>query len=191
MTYNYILCGVGGQGTVLASKIIAYSAMKKGKNVRTSETIGMAQRGGSVVSYVRTGDEIHSPQLPLRGADVMIGFEPGEAVKNFCSLKSDGIIIVNKNGIIPVTASLDGEYNPDDMLKYLNEMSGNVTIIDGDEICEKVASHNVLNIVLLAAAAKTGKIELTMDDLKDAVKNLIPEKFHEINFKAIEAVENL
>ena len=81
MSMNCLLCGVGGQGTVLASRLIAYAAMQKGLEVRTAETIGMAQRGGCVVSHVRTGDEIFSSLIPLGSADVIIAFEPAEAVR--------------------------------------------------------------------------------------------------------------
>ena len=95
---SYLLCGVGGQGTVLASKLIAYCGMKAGKKVRTSETIGMAQRGGCVVSHVRVGDEIFSPIIPEKQADMIIAFEPAEAVRCLPYLKDGGTVIVNKSG---------------------------------------------------------------------------------------------
>lgn len=79
---NCILAGVGGQGTVLASKLIAQAGLSSGQMVRTAETIGMAQRGGCVVSHVRTGKRVHSPLVPIGQADIIIGFEPGEAVRN-------------------------------------------------------------------------------------------------------------
>jgi indolepyruvate ferredoxin oxidoreductase beta subunit len=92
---NCILAGVGGQGTVLASKLIAQAAMDKGQNVRTAETIGMAQRGGCVVSHVRVGDEIFSPLIPKHTADIIIGFEPAEAVRCLSYLKKDGTVVVS------------------------------------------------------------------------------------------------
>ena len=96
-----LLCGVGGQGTVLASRIIAAAAMAKGLRAKTAETIGMAQRGGSVVSHVRIGEAIASPTIPLGTADVMIGFEPGEAAANIKYLKEDGILIVSSKQVKP------------------------------------------------------------------------------------------
>ena len=99
MNKNCLLCGVGGQGVVLASKLIAYAAMEKGMFVRTSETIGMAQRGGSVVSHVRVGEEIHSPMIPKGSADVLLAFEPAEAVRNLSYLKKGGIVIVNQKAL--------------------------------------------------------------------------------------------
>ena len=92
MNKNCLLCGVGGQGVVLASRLIAYAAMEKGNFVRTAETIGMAQRGGSVVSHVRIGEEIYSPQVPVGSADVILAFEPGEAVRCLPYLKKDGLV---------------------------------------------------------------------------------------------------
>ena len=90
MNKNCLLCGVGGQGVVLASKLIAFAAMRQGKSVRTAETIGMAQRGGSVVSHVRIGEEIYSPQIPLKSADLILAFEPAEAVRSLPYLKAGG-----------------------------------------------------------------------------------------------------
>lgn len=94
-TKNILLCGVGGQGTVLASKLIAYAAMKQGLAVRTSETIGMAQRGGCVVSHVRIGRMIDSPLVPRGSADLLLGFEPGETVRCLPYLRQGGTVIVS------------------------------------------------------------------------------------------------
>ena len=103
MNKNCLLCGVGGQGVVLASKLIAYAAMDKGMDVRTSETIGMAQRGGSVVSHVRMGTKIHSPMIPKGCADVIMAFEPAEAVRCLPYLKEGGVAVVNQKAVQPLT----------------------------------------------------------------------------------------
>ena len=103
---SILVCGVGGQGTLLASKLIAQAAMAKGWQARSAETIGMAQRGGSVVSHVRIGDEIFSPMIPLDGADVILGFEPGEAMRALPYLKQGGTVVVSPKAVQPVTASL-------------------------------------------------------------------------------------
>ena len=107
MGKNCLLCGVGGQGVVLASKLIAYAAMEKGLNVRTSETIGMSQRGGSVVTHVRMGETVYSPMIPKGSADVIMAFEPAEAVRNLSYLKEDGVMVVDKKAVKPVTATLN------------------------------------------------------------------------------------
>ena len=120
MVNSCLLCGVGGQGTVLASKLIAFAAMEKGKRIRTAETIGMAQRGGCVVSHVRTGDEIFSPMIPLKGADILIAFEPAEAVRCLPYLKDGGTVVVNQKAVRPVTASLaDSGYDGKEMIAHL------------------------------------------------------------------------
>lgn len=189
MITSCVLCGVGGQGTVLASKLIAFAAMEKGNDVRTSETIGMAQRGGCVVSHVRTGENISSPTIPKGKADVLIAFEPAEAVRCFSYIKDDGVVIVNKKAVKPVTASLSGSgYDGTECLDFLKNNVRNLVVVDGDEVCKECGSSKVLNIALLAAAANTGKLDLSVDELKSAIKNRVPEKFHEINFKAIDIV---
>ena len=122
MNKNCLLCGVGGQGVVLASKLIAYTAMLKGMQARTSETIGMSQRGGAVVSHVRIGEEIFSPMVPKKSADVILAFEPAEAVRNLSYLKKDGVVVVNKKAVKPVTATLtQNSYDGSEMLDYLKK----------------------------------------------------------------------
>lgn len=187
MTNNCLLCGVGGQGTVLASKLLAYAAMEKGQNARTAETIGMAQRGGCVVSHVRVGDEIHSPLIPKGQADVILAFEPAEAVRCLPYLKADGAVVVNKKAVKPVTASLtDSDYDGSEMIEFLQKKVKNLILIDGDSACEQLGSAKVLNIVLLAAAAKSGKLSMNTEELKTAIKNRVPEKFHALNLKAVD-----
>ena len=186
---NCLLCGVGGQGTVLASKLIAFAAMQRGENVRTAETIGMAQRGGCVVSHVRTGKEIYSPLISKGEADIVIAFEPAEAVRCLPYLKEGGTIIVNRKAVMPVTASLKGGYEGEQMLFYLQKNVPQLTVLDGDEICRQCGSPKVLNIALLAAAAKSGALSMDLPALKDAVVKMVNPKFHSLNLKAIELIE--
>lgn len=188
MELNCLLCGVGGQGTVLASKLIAFAAMEKGQKVRTAETIGMAQRGGCVVSHVRVGETVVSPLIPKKSAHVLIAFEPGEAVRSLDYLKEGGSVIVNTKAVKPVTATLTGaDYDGSDMLAYLKTKATNVTMIDGEEICRLCASPKVLNIALLAAASASGSLGITIEELKNAIAKRLPEKFHELNLKAVES----
>lgn len=187
MNKNIILCGVGGQGTVLASKLIAASAMAKDIPVMSAETIGMAQRGGSVFSHVRMGDDLYSPMIETGTADVILGFEPGETVRMLPYLKKDGHVVVSLRAIKPVTATLSGSsYNGQEMIDYLKAQVGNLTIVDGDAACQEIGSPKVLNMVLLGAAMRTGVLGLTEDDIKDAIRRALPEKFHELNFRALE-----
>ncbi|MEE0777164.1 MAG: indolepyruvate oxidoreductase subunit beta [Bacillota bacterium] len=186
MTNNCLLCGVGGQGTVLASKLIAFAAMEKSQNVRTAETIGMAQRGGCVVSHTRIGDVIHSPLIPKGDADILIGFEPGEALRCLPYLKKDGVAVVNTKAVQPVTASLSGgSYCGEDMLTALKAKVKELILIDGEEICNQCGSPKVLNLALLGAAAASGRLGITVEELEEAIRKRIPPKFQEMNLKAV------
>ncbi len=186
MNKNILLCGVGGQGTVLASKLIAAAAMKKGLSVMSAETIGMAQRGGSVFSHIRIGDNLHSPMIAAGTADILIGFEPGETVRMLPYLKKDGQVIVSSHAIIPVTAVLSsGSYDPEAMLAYLKQTVAHLLVIDTEEACLALGSSKVLNILLLGAAIESGALGLTETEIKDAIKERLPERFHELNFRAL------
>ncbi|SHK42232.1 indolepyruvate oxidoreductase subunit beta [Hespellia stercorisuis] len=187
MNKNCLLCGVGGQGVVLASKLIAYAAMEKGQQVRASETIGMAQRGGSVVSHVRMGEEIHSPLIPHGSADVIIAFEPAEAVRALPYLKADGQVIVNKKAVKPTTSTLSGQvYEGTEMIEYLKKTVQNLVVVDGDAICESAGSARVLNVALLGAAVASGALDVTLEEMETAIRANGKEQFFVMNKQALE-----
>ncbi len=187
-----LLCGVGGQGTILASKLLADAALLKGATVRATETIGMSQRGGSVVSHLRMGEESHSPMIPHGGADVMIAFEPVEAVRSLSYLSSEGILVVAKKAVKPVTATLSGAtYDGSEMLDFLQEQVKHLVVVDGEEVCAQVGSPKVLNVVLLGAATASGMMGFTMEDMEQAVEQRVPAKFLELNRKALSAGANI
>ena len=187
MTRNCLLCGVGGQGVVLASRLIAYAAMEQGDFVRTTDTIGMAQRGGSVVSHVRAGREVHSPLIPAKSADVILAFEPGEAVRCLPYLKENGLVITNSRIVKPVTSSLSGgNYSGQDMIRYLQERTDNLLVVDGEEICRRAGSPKVLNVALLGAAAKSGALGITVEEMLNAVRKNVKEKYIALNETALE-----
>ncbi len=189
MSRNCLLCGVGGQGVVLASKLIACAAMEKGLFVRTSETIGMAQRGGSVVSHVRMGEDIFSPMIPKGSADVILAFEPAEAVRSLDYLrrgKEEGIVIVNQKSIQPVTAALGGqEYDGRRMLDFLKENVKRLYLVDGEEICRQAGSHKVLNVALLGVAAAGGALGMGQAEIEDEIKRRVKPQYQEMNLKAL------
>jgi indolepyruvate ferredoxin oxidoreductase beta subunit len=185
---NCILAGVGGQGTVLASKLIAQSAMSKGLKVRTAETIGMAQRGGCVVSHVRIGEEIHSPLIPLQSADVVIGFEPAEAVRTLAYLKDNGTVVVSRTAIKPVTDSLSkSDYDGEEMLKYLSSHVKRLIVVDSTAIFAACGTVKVLNIALLGAAASAGVLGVSAEDMENTIKEKLPQKFIDMNLIALRA----
>ena len=185
-TKTVLLSGVGGQGAILAADILSRVAMSCGQDVKLSEIHGMAQRGGSVVSHVRIGQDIYSPMIPHRGADVLICFEPAEAVRCLPYLKTDGCAIVCPTPIRPVTASLSGGgYTGGEMMEYLEKTVKNLVVVDGTAICEECGSPKVLNVVLLGAAVASGLTGLTMEEMEQAVEKRVPEKFKEMNLKAL------
>ncbi|HOO61127.1 MAG TPA: indolepyruvate oxidoreductase subunit beta [Bacillota bacterium] len=184
---NCLLSGVGGQGTVLASKLIARTAMQKGINVRTAETIGMAQRGGCVVSHVRTGDVIHSPLIPLGTADLIIGFEPSEALRVLPYLSENGIVITSRKNIDPVTASLSGDtFDADEMIACLSKHAKTYAI-DTEAIAKQIGSTRVVNMILLGAALEAGALPFSFEELAETIKKNVKPQFFEMNVQSIKA----
>lgn len=186
MNKSILLAGVGGQGTVLASKLIAQAAIDLGLSARTAETIGMAQRGGCVVSHVRIG-EAYSPLIPKGKADIIIGFEPAEAVRCLIYLKEGGVIVTTKKAIKPVTASLSGSsYDGTEMIDYLTRNQKNLVVVDGEKICAACGSAKVLNIALLGAACAAGALGIPKESFQKAIESRLPQKFVTMNLKALE-----
>lgn len=183
---NILLAGVGGQGTVLASRLLANAAIQRGETAHTAETIGMAQRGGSVVSHVRIGADAYSPLIPKGRADVIIGFEPAEAVRALPYLKQGGTVVVSSAAVKPVTDALaDSGYSKNTMLEFLEKQNCELIVIDGAAITEACGSAKALNIALLGAAAKAGVVGISPETLRQVVEGLNP-RFREANLKALE-----
>ncbi len=186
MRKNIVLCGVGGQGTVLASRLISAAAMARHIPVMSAETIGMAQRGGSVFSHLRLGEGVICPMIGAGEADLILGFEPGETVRMLPYLKKAGQVIVSARPVMPVTATLSGKtYDPAVMLDFLRERVEHLTVVDAERAMAEVKSPRVLNLILLGAALKEGALGLEEEDLRQAILTRIPEKFHELNFRAL------
>lgn len=188
---NIILCGVGGQGTVLASKLTAAASMAKGLDVRSAETIGMAQRGGSVMSYLRIG-ECASPLIKEGCADLIIGFEPAETVRALHYLKKGGTVITSDRAMMPVTAALQGsDYDGAKMTDYLKSLEGGLigklVTVDADKAMSDLGTAKAINMVLLGAAARGGFLgQVTIEDIRQALVKKVKPQFHELNFKALE-----
>ena len=173
---NYIITGVGGQGTVLASKLIADTLMERGEKVRSAETIGMAQRGGSVVSHIRTGPAM-SPLVPKGYADVLIGFEPAEAARCLPYLKRNGVAIISVSPVKPVTSSLEDNYHLNEILDFLKNASQKTLMVEGNELCAEVGNSKV--------AANSGCLGITIEEMQSTLKRRIPPKLLDINNKAL------
>ena len=191
---NIMLTGVGGQGTVLAAKVLAQAAQEKGWHVRTAETIGMAQRGGSVVSHVRMGnegEEVHSPLIARESADMIVAFEPAEGARVLPYLAPGATLVSATTAIQPVSAALsENPYRGADIIKMLYNAFENdperLVIVPDSAILKRVGNRKALNTVLLASAIATGKLPLTLDDLRNAVKACVKPTFVDLNLKAID-----
>lgn len=198
---NVLLTGVGGQGTVLAAKVLAQAAQAKGWQVRTAETIGMAQRGGSVVSHVRMGDngeEVIAPLVAKGTADMIIAFEPAEAARVLPYLAPDGVMVSATTSIQSITAALSTEpylaeatiASLDERLNGSAEAPARFVLVDDEAVLSQVENRKALNTVLLAFALKTGHLPLSLDDLRDAIRACVKPRFVELNLAAIDLVES-
>lgn len=191
---NILLAGVGGQGTVLAAKVLAQAAEEKGWQVRTAETIGMAQRGGNVVSHVRMGDEgepVFAPLIALGTADLVIGFEPAEAARVLPYLKRGGSLVSATSAIQPVSAALSSvPYVSADVLGGLEcaveAADGRFVAVDDAALVEQVGSRKSLNVMLIARALKECDLPIDVDDLRRAVPLCVKERFVDMNLRAID-----
>ncbi len=185
MKYDILIAGVGGQGTVLASRLIAAAAINQGTFVRTAETIGMAQRGGCVVSHVRIGSKEKSSMIPPGAANLLIGFEPAEALRHTPRLAPGAKLVINTRPITPVTASLLGApYAANDILSVLGQYE-NAVLTDAYGLALQAGSVKALNVVLLGVAAAHGFLPFSYACLTDAIAQNVPQKFKELNLAAL------
>lgn len=178
---NIMIVGVGGQGTLLTSRIIGNAALKKGFDVKLSEVHGMAQRGGSVITFIRFGKNVFEPVVEVGDADILIAFEKAEALRYSHYLKKDGIIIVNDCEIDPITVVIGAESYPENIVDRLKEKH-TVYLVDGLKAAKKLGNSKVLNSVVLGAAAKY--IGFSKEDWLDVFKETVPAKTIAINEKA-------
>lgn len=186
MKLDCLLAGVGGQGTVLASKMLAQAAVDQGFFARTSETIGMAQRGGSVTSHVRLGEENCSPAIGRGKADLLIGFEPAEAVRSLDYLKESGVAVMNIRPVVPVTSSLGGGYQAESMLAYIRGTGYRHIFVDGGRLCCAAGSAKVLNVIMLGVLFSEGLTPFAKEIFMETLKANLPKKFVALNLKAFE-----
>nr|WP_075576715.1 indolepyruvate oxidoreductase subunit beta [Olsenella timonensis] len=189
MSTNVILAGVGGQGAVLASKLLARAAMGRGLPVKTAETIGMAQRGGSVFSHVRMGEGVRSPLVGRGRADAIVAFEPAEAVRQLPFLRPGGMVVTSDAPVIPASASTGGPaYDLPAIMSYLRERVGEKNLVVVDAVAAEAAldTARALNVVLLGAAARSGAFgPVTVDDLVSAVRASVKPAFVDLDVRAL------
>lgn len=188
-TKSVVLVGVGGQGILLASEIVAQAAMKAGYQVKTNEVHGMAQRGGSVVAQIRYGPEVYSPMVPTGEAEVLGALEQIEALRYAEYLAPDGLAVVNAQSVIPVTVSTGAAKYPDDVPKMLNAVFSRLIYFDAGEIALELGSIRAANVVLLGALSKG--LDLPLEAWEEAVASCVKEKHRDLNLKAFETGRNI
>lgn len=181
-TKNILLAGVGGQGTITASKILSTGLIEAGYDVKMAEIHGMSQRGGSVTTQVRFGGKVYSPIIGEAQADILISFEVMETLRWLKNLKPDGVVVLN-NYKIPSVPILAGavEY-PEGIIEEVKSKA-KTTVIDAAKIAEDLGNIRTMNVVLLGALIKA--MDLTQIDWEEVIRKTVKEKFVEVNIKAL------
>lgn len=187
-TKNILLVGVGGQGTILTSKIISNGFINAGYEVKMAEIHGMSQRGGSVTTQIRYGEKVYSPVIEKGTADLIVAFEKSEALRWLEYLREDGILIVNDYTIEPFTVSLGISEYPEDVIDEYKKKIKNLHIFNAFDVAEKIGNSKAMNIVLLGSLVKA----LSIDDInwKEMIAQTVPKKFVELNQEAFKAGYN-
>ena len=181
---SFMLCGVGGQGTILASNVLAELGIELGYDVKKAEVHGMAQRGGSVTSHVRWGEKVFSPIISKGEADILIAFEKSEAGRYIQDLKPGGIVLVNDYSIIPITVSSGGQSYPQDELlkKAIAQYTNKSVWIEGIEIARKIGNTKAANVVLLGALSKL--LDMDADPWFNVIRKRVPSQIPGLESKS-------
>jgi indolepyruvate ferredoxin oxidoreductase beta subunit len=184
-TKSILLVGVGGQGTILASKILSEGLVRKGYDVKMSEIHGMSQRGGSVTTHVRFGTKVASPVVPEGEADVLVAFEKVEAVRWLKYLKKGGKLVVNNYEIYSLPVLTGAAEYPDNVVEKLEKEVPGLKIFNAGEIAEGLGNIKAQNVVLLGALVKAMKLEDI--DWEAVMKDIVPPKLLDLNIEAFKA----
>ena len=188
-TKNIMIVGVGGQGTLLASKMLGYVLLQRGYDVKVSEVHGMSQRGGSVVTYVRYGKKVYSPVIDKGEADVIISFEKLEAARWLEFLKKDGTIITNTQEVEPMPVITGAAAYPENLIEKMQAAGAKVDAKDFLSIAQEAGSAKAVNIALMGRLS-TYFPEKSDEQWQDAIEKIVPPKFLDLNRKAFEAGRN-
>ena len=181
---SVMIVGVGGQGTLLASRVLGSAMLSQGVDVKVSEVHGMSQRGGSVVTYVRYGDKVYSPIIAQGEADVLLAFEALEAARYLPWLKPDGTVIVNTQQMDPMPVVTGVAEYPKDILGKVQEQGVKMVALDALGMAEQAGSAKAVNVGLSGAMAK--KLDLPKEVWIDTIQETVPPKFIDMNLKAFE-----
>lgn len=183
---GFMLVGVGGQGTILASDVIAEVGLELGYDVKKAEVHGMSQRGGSVTSHVRWGTKVYSPIVAKGDADILVAFEKSEAARYISNLRKGGLVVVNNYEIIPITVSSAGQVYPqkDAIHAAINQFTERCWWVDGMRIADELGNTKIANVVILGALS--GLLEIEAPIWLEVIKKRVPPKFVDLNQKAFE-----
>lgn len=181
---SIMIVGVGGQGTLLASRLLGSALLSKGYDVKVSEVHGMSQRGGSVVTYVKYGDQVYSPTVEKGEADYILSFEQLEAVRWLPYLKPDGKLIVNIQQIDPMPVVIGAAEYPQGVLEALEASGASVTALDALSLALEAGSAKAVNVVLMGVLAQ--HMDLSREVWNQALEETVPPKFLEMNRLAFE-----
>ena len=181
---NVMIVGVGGQGSLLASRILGSLFIEEGLDVKLSEVHGMAQRGGSVVTYIRAGEEIASPLIPAGECDVIISFEKIEAARYLPWLKEGGLVVVNDQKISPISVLTGATQYPDDILDTIRAKGVKLVAFDALSAAAEAGSERAANVALLGAASR--EIGFPREAWEKAIRQTVKPAFVELNLNAFE-----
>lgn len=180
--YNLLSVGVGGQGVIRAMQILAWAALMDGFRVRTAETHGMAQRGGSVASYLRFSDNVEGPLIPRGQTDVILALEASEAVRYFNYAGPNTYFFINDKVIIP---PMIREFpNCIEIQNFLKNVSQYIYFINAEELAENLGNRRTMNVIMLGVLIGAEKIPIKKETLEGSILNFVPKKFQDINRKA-------
>lgn len=183
-TKSIMIVGVGGQGSLLASRIIGNVLLSQGYDVKVSEVHGMSQRGGSVVTYVKYGDKVYSPVVEKGEADIIISFEQLEAARYVSYLKKGGHIVTSTQQIDPMPVITGAAVYPEDVIGKLKKSGIDVIAVDALELAEQAGTSKASNVVLMGVVSK--KMDFDDSVWHSALEHCVPAKFLELNKKAFE-----
>ena len=183
-TINVLITGVGGQGTILAGRILAKCALESGFDVKSNELHGMAQRGGSVTCHVRFGDKVFSPMIPSGEADLMLAMEELEALRYLSHMKKGASIVMNKRNIMPAGLENKTDAYPQEIQKKIEELRFKISALDAQKIARDCGSIKIENIVLLGVLSK--QLPIKEEIWKEVIKTAVPPKTIEMNLQAFE-----
>ena len=184
MTKNIMIVGVGGQGSLLASKLLGYLLLTEGYDVKVSEVHGMSQRGGSVVTHVRFGEKVYSPIIDKGEADFIVSFEQLEAARYIEYLKPEGRVVVNTQQIDPMPVITGAAAYPENLIGKMKDLGINVDAMDCLSLANEAGSSKAVNIVLMGRLSRY--FDIPVEKWKKAIEDCVPEKFRELNLKAFD-----